>query len=202
MFDASTTQTNLNRVANAGLKVDGIAGPATFAALLARAGLRVVAPLDHDLGASLAAKLDSYGINTPIRVRHFLAQTACETWAFTVLKERGDAAYFQRYEGRRDLGNTQPGDGALYCGRGLLDTTGRYNYSLLADLTKLDCVNHPELLEEPDYAVLAACVFWQHRDVNALADANDIQGVTRAINGGLNGLADRMTYFERLGVLQ
>jgi putative chitinase len=202
MFDASATQANLNHVANAGLTVDGIAGPATFAALLARAGLNGSIPLGHDLGVALVAHLDAYDINTSLRVRHFLAQAACETFAFTVLKERGDAAYFQRYEGRRDLGNTQPGDGARFCGRGLLDTTGRYNYALLAGLTGLDCINHPELLEVPDNAVLAACIYWQHRNVNALADANDINGVTRAVNGGLNGLADRMTFFDRLGVLQ
>lgn len=202
MFDAAVTQANLNRVANAGLTVDGMAGPATFGALLARAGLRASVPLDHDLGVALVAHLDAYDINTPLRLRHFLAQAACETWAFTVLKERGDANYFHRYEGRRDLGNIQPGDGARYCGRGLLDTTGRANYHALATLTGIDCENHPELLEDPDNAVRSACVYWHSRGVNALADLNDIRGVTQAVNGGLNGLVDRTTFFERLGVIQ
>ena len=200
MFDASTTQTNLNTVANAGLTVDGQAGAKTFLALLERAAGRV-SPLMPTLAALLATKLEEHGINTPLRVRHFLAQACCETDHFNTLVEYGGASYFAKYDGRRDLGNIQPGDGPRFKGRGLLQTTGRANYSALAKATGLDCVNHPELLQDPTNAVEAACLFWVARGVNAAADAADIKRVTLLINGGYNGLSDRMSFYERLGVI-
>lgn len=200
MFDAHATQRNL--VAKGySLTVDGVAGPKTFAALLLRASQRAAAnvPLAPALGAELATQLDAAGINTQLRVRHFLAQAACETWGFTRMVELASG---QAYEGRRDLGNTQPGDGALYKGRGLLDTTGRYNYETLERLTGIDCVNHPELLEQPHQAVQAAISYWMFKSVNVAADANDIHRVTFLVNGGYNGIADRQIYFDRLGVIQ
>lgn len=199
MFDAHVTQSAL--VAKGyPLAVDGHAGPLTFAALLCRAELVMHAtPLVTALGAELAVQLDAAGINTPLRVRHFLAQAACETAGFTRMREIASGA---AYEGRVDLGNTHPGDGVKYPGRGLLDTTGRYNYTVLAGITGLDCVNHPELLEQPHNAVLAAVMYWNRHGVNTYADANDIRGVTHAVNGGYNGLDDRVTYFNRLGVIQ
>ena len=80
-------------------------------------------------------------------------------------------------------------------------TTGRYNYTKLAEDTGLDCVDHPELLEDPEHAVEAAVRYWDHRGINALADANDLKAVTRAVNGGLNGYTDRALAFQRLAVL-
>jgi len=152
----------------------------------------------------LSATLPTAEIDTPLRVRHFLAQAACETAAFSRLKESdgGNPHYFDRYEGNVNLGNTQEGDGARFCGRGLLDTTGRWNYTHLAKLTGLDCVNHPELLERPATAVVAAVKYWASRNCNAAADTNDIETVTREIDGGLNGLPDRQIFFKRLGVIQ
>ena len=205
MFDATTTQKNLNSIAGAGLVVDGHAGPKTFAALLHRAAQRSLnVATVAALSESLAERLDAQAINTPLRVRHLLAQAACETAGFTRLVESdgGDPHYFDRYEGVRMLGNTQPGDGARFKGRGLLDTTGRYNYGVLGRETGKDLVNHPELLEDPDKAVESACLFWARKGVNAAADAADIRRVTLLVNGGYNGLADRMTFYERLGVIQ
>lgn len=198
MFDGTATQQRL--VAKGfHLTVDGVLGPLSFAALVQRAhGPSGNVPLAQALGTALAAHLDSGEINTPMRVRHFLAQAACETWGFTRMKEVSDGS---AYEGRASLGNTQPGDGLRFIGRGLLDTTGRWNYQHLHDLTGLDCIAHPEVLEMPDPAVQAAVSFWNSAGCNAAADANDIETVTRKINGGLNGLSDREIYFMRLAVI-
>lgn len=201
MFDASATQRNLN-AHGAKLTVDGKLGPLTIAALLRRASQR--AGIVAGVAESLATRLPGSDISTPLRLRHFLAQCACETAGFTRLIESdgGDPHYFDRYEGRKVLGNTCPGDGAKFRGRGLLDTTGHWNYAHLAQLTGIDCIAHPELLAEPDFAVQAAIEFWDFEGCNVAADLDEIEQVTRMINGGLNGLADRKIYFERLGVLQ
>lgn len=203
MFNARNTQTALVKLGYP-LAVDGALGPATMGALLQTASKRGTLALGPAIAAQLVARCAEAGVDTPLRLRHFLAQTACETAGFTRLKEGdgGDPSYFNRYEMRRDLGNTRTGDGARYCGRGLLDTTGKANYAALAALSGLDCVNHPELLEDPANAVISALEYWKSRNCNAPADANDIRQVTLRINGGYNGLSDRLIYFNRLGVLQ
>ena len=204
MFNATNTQRNL---ISAGYEIaaDGVLGPQTFACLLARTGLHRLdqLPLSGPLGAALYTWTPTADIITPLRLQHFLAQTACETAAFTRLKESdgGNPHYFDRYEGDKELGNTHPGDGAKYCGRGLLDDTGRWNYQHIHDLTGIDCVNHPEFLEVPNLAVRAACIFWKSRNINAAADDNDLPRVTKLVNGGLNGLSDRQTFFTRLKVI-
>ena len=204
MFDGRSTQRNLV-TAGFDVKVDGVLGALSFAALLVCASARPPwkVPSAPAIGAALATGLETAQINSPLRLRHFLAQAACETFGFTRLVESdgGDPNYFARYEGMKALGNTEPGDGARFKGRGLLDTTGRWNYGELARETGLDCVNHPELLELPADAVEAATLFWQKRGCNAAADANDIRRVTFLVNGGYNGLQDRQTYFGRLGVI-
>jgi putative chitinase len=200
MFDGTATQRNLAGRGFA-VTVDGALGAKSFAALLARAHSPVASPpstLMLALGVALASRLDPAGINTPLRVRHFLAQAACETWGFTLMAEKASGMV---YEGRRDLGNIYPGDGARFKGRGLLDTTGRWNYQHLRDVTGLDCMKRPEVLEQPDAAVLAAVAYWRNAGANKPADANDILQVTKVVNGGTNGLADRKIYFDRLGVI-
>lgn len=203
MFNARTTQLNLLLKGYDPGASDGLFGPKTFAALLMAAGMNhdpTKVPLAPAIGVSLARWLDPNGINTPLRMAHFLAQAACETAAFTKLKESdgGNPHYFDRYEGNKNLGNTHPGDGHLFCGRGLLDSTGRWNYQHLHDLTNLDCVNRPELLEVPENAVDAAVTYWNSRAVSAAADRNDLPHVTQLINGGQNGLADRQIFLDRL----
>lgn len=202
MIDLKATQAALVKLGYP-LTVDGALGPKTMAALIKTTSRRPVLPLVPALAASLVARMADADITPGLRLRHFLAQMACETAGFTRLKEStgGDPTYFNRYEGRRDLGNTRPGDGARYCGRGGLDTTGRANYMELATLSGLDCLAHPELLEVPDNAILSALAYWKAHNVNAAADANDIAQVTRRINGGYNGMEDRKIYFGRLGML-
>jgi putative chitinase len=140
----------------------------------------------------VSAALALYGISEPLEVAHWLAQVGHESGGFVYTKELwGPTAQQSRYEGRKDLGNVQPGDGKRYMGRGLLQTTGRSNYTTAAAKLGIDCVNHPELLEEPTYAALSACQFWLDNKCGTLALADDILRLTKRINGGTNGLEDR-----------
>jgi putative chitinase len=144
------------------------------------------------LGASMIAR----GIDTVLRQSHFLAQVGHESGELRYSEElaSGDA-----YEGRRDLGNTLPGDGRRFKGRGLIQLTGRANYAAYGKTIGIDLTagDNCQRVGEPDLAVDVACWFWQAHALNALADQDDVQGVTRKINGGLNGLADRQRQLER-----
>ena len=139
----------------------------------------------------LAAKMAARAIDTPLRQAHFLAQVGHESGELRYTEEiaSGDA-----YEGRVDLGNTQPGDGRKFKGRGLIQLTGRANYTAYGDAIGVNLVdgdNPRRLATDPDLAVDIACWFWQTHGLNALADQDDVLTITRRINGGLNGLPDR-----------
>lgn len=153
------------------------------------------------LAEALVAHLPEREITGPARLAHFLAQTAHETAAFTYLHEEGGPEYFARYDGRADLGNTQPGDGYRYRGRGLIQLTGRANYAKAGDELGLDLDGDPELAASPDVAVQTAALYWRDHGLNALADADDIAAITRRINGGYNGLASRKAYLQRARAL-
>ncbi len=142
----------------------------------------------------LNATMQEFSIDTPQRQAAFLAQIAHESGGFIYVRElaSGDA-----YESRGDLGNTQAGDGRRFRGRGLVQITGRANYTAVGDALGIDCVGSPELLEEPINAARSAGWFWNSRKLSALADAGDFKAITKRINGGLNGYADRSTYWER-----
>jgi putative chitinase len=109
----------------------------------------------------------------------------------------GPTAAQRGYEGREDLGNTVPGDGRKYCGRGLIQITGRANYAKCGEALGLDLINHPELLELPQHAAMSAAWFWKQKGLNDLADRDQFNTITRRINGGLNGLADRLALWEK-----
>ena len=145
--------------------------------------------------AGLAASFDrsaaAAGITTRLRLCHFLAQAAHESDRFRTLEEYGGPAYFARYDGRRDLGNTQAGDGARYHGRGLFQLTGRANYRRYGALIGLDLEGSPERAKEPAISLAIAFAYWRDRGCNAAADADDVVAVTKLINGGRNGLAQR-----------
>jgi putative chitinase len=136
-------------------------------------------------------------LKTPRRLCHFLAQAAHETAGFRTLEEYGGQSYWQRYEGRADLGNTQPGDGVLYHGRGIFQLTGRANYRKMGEKLELTLENDPHQVLQPDISLRTACEYWKARSLHIPADANDIVEVTRRVNGGRNGLAERQTYFRR-----
>jgi putative chitinase len=136
-------------------------------------------------------------ISTALRQAHVLAQVGHESMSFVYAEEIASGA---AYEGRADLGNTQPGDGVRFKGRGLIQLTGRTNYTKYGraigrDLTSGD---NPKLVAtDPALTVDAAGWFWSTHNLNALADADDVVAITRVVNGGLNGLADRRAYLRR-----
>ena len=127
------------------------------------------------------------------RETQFLAQVAHESGGFNYVREiaSGDA-----YEGRADLGNTEAGDGPRFRGRGLIQITGRANYRACGDALGVDFVSQPGLLESPLYAARSAGWFWKAHGLNERADIGDFKGITKRINGGLNGYADRLAYLE------
>jgi len=153
------------------------------------AGQRRVATFIAPLGAAMT----EFGINTPARQASFIAQIGHESGQLQYVRElaSGDA-----YEGRKDLGNTAAGDGRRYKGRGLIQITGRANYAACGAALGLDLLAQPELLEQPANACRSAAWFWRTHGLNELADAGDQVKVTRRINGGTNGLAERLALFS------
>lgn len=177
---------------------DGGLGPETFGALLCYASQRQLGPLGHALGAGIATAFPQYSITSDLQIVHWIAQATHETEEFRYLTELGDAAYFAQYEGRADLGNTQPGDGFTYRGRGIFQITGRWNYAHFGAEIGEPLETNPDLAAQPDIAVKIACQFWKERQIGVPADADWLVGVTRKINGGLNGLADRQAILTRV----
>jgi len=138
------------------------------------------------------AAIREFGIQ---KVPEFLAQTAHESEGFLYLREIwGPTPEQARYEGRADLGNNRPGDGSRYRGRGLIQVTGRANYAACGDALNLPLLEQPELLEHPEGACRSAGWFWKERGLDAI---DDFERMTRRINGGTNGLADRFAYLGR-----
>lgn len=135
-------------------------------------------------------------IDTALRISHFLAQVGHETMSFYYYREIATGA---AYEGRRDLGNVMKGDGAKFKGRGAFQCTGRSNYKavslyIFGDERLLDT---PELLELPEFGIKSACWFWTTRNLNLLADKDDVIRISKRINGGTNGLTDRINRLNK-----
>jgi putative chitinase len=146
---------------------------------------------------SVAEVMKASQINTPLRISHFLAQIGHESLDLRYSEEIADGS---AYEGRADLGNTQPGDGPRFKGRGLIQLTGRANYTDYGQAKGRDFLTgtNPGLIaSDPDLAVDVAAWFWNRNSLNKFADADDVLTITRRINGGTNGLDDRKA---RLGV--
>jgi len=150
----------------------------------------------------LQAACDKYDIGTPIRVAAFLATVGVESGRLVYVKEIwGPTLAQQEYEGRADLGNTQPGDGERFMGRGLIQVTGRRNYLLCGMGINLDLLAHPELLEQRDNAAMSAAWYWHNRNLNALADDGNFIGLSSAVNlGNPNSKAIPNGYSERLAL--
>lgn len=142
----------------------------------------------YGFAAPLTATFAEFDISTPQRQAAFLAQIAHESGS---LRYTLEIASGQAYEGRADLGNVQPGDGPRFKGRGLLQITGRANYQACGNALKLDLINNPQLLETPSGACRSAGWYWKVRNLNAFADRDAFGSLTKAINGGYNGLDER-----------
>jgi len=166
-----------------------------------------------------------YGIDTPTRQAAFIGQCQHESNNFKVLQENlnysakglmatwpsrfPDMDTAERYEhqpekiankvygGRADLGNTEDGDGWRFSGKGVIQLTGRSNFTVCGLALGRPFADHPELLLEPENAALSAGWFWNKKNLNALADAEDWQTMTKRINGGTNGLDDRINKIHK-----
>jgi putative chitinase len=174
-------QTRLNAFGYS-LTVDSIAGPATYGALFAYMGAK-------DTAAAFGKAADEYwpifGINSPLRIAHFLAQGAAETGNFRYLREIWGPTPAQKgYEGRADLGNCIAGDGQRFLGRGIFQITGRDNYERYGKRCGLDLACNPKLAEDPATALRVACLYWNDHQLNLYADADNILAVSNGINRG------------------
>jgi putative chitinase len=171
---------------------------------------------------ALEQLLPDYDINTPLRVAHFIAQCAHESGNFVFIKENLNyrapslrktfAKYFptdelaQQYEkkperianrvyaNRMGNGDEASGDGWRYCGRGLIQLTGKDNYTFFAGSLGISEPEAAEYLATFEGAAQSACWYWEQNKLNRFADANDVRGLTRAINGGFIGLEDRIKH--------
>jgi putative chitinase len=161
-----------------------------FSGAKAAAQARIIS----EAGAALRTTLGAYDISTRLRIAHFLGQTCHESAGFRATEEFASG---EAYEGRKDLGNTQEGDGPRFKGRGLLQLTGRANYREYGKALKLDLEKNPVIAAQPAISLLIACEYWKRRKINADCDRDDIEAVTRKINGGLNGIADRRGFTSR-----
>lgn len=170
--------------------------------------------------------LPEYGITSKLRVAGWLSQTGHESGDFKFVQEnlnygaRGLLATFPKYfptqslaesherkpekiankvyGGRMGNGTEASGDGWKFRGRGLIQVTGRENYSKCSEALygNLILLETPELLQEIDGAVRSACWYWNSRNLNAAADKGDVVGMTKKINGGINGLDDRQARYR------
>lgn len=153
---------------------------------------RYIAPLN---AAMHEFEIDENGA----REAAFLAQIAHESGSFNYVREIASGAEYDVGAKAVRLGNTpeDDGDGERYKGRGLIQITGRANYAACGAALGLDLLAHPELLEESVNACRSAGWYWQSRGLNELADKGDFRTITRRINGGLTGFADRLAYYKR-----
>lgn len=139
--------------------------------------------------------MEEFEIDTPKRQAAFLAQIAHESGEFRYVRE---IASGEDYEGREDLGNTEPGDGRRFKGRGLLQCTGRDCYRACGLALGVDFLSEPELLETYQYASRSAGWVWRDfKKLNPIADKGDFKRITKLINGGMNGYSSRVMYWER-----
>lgn len=180
---------------------------------LAKLGIdsKFLEPLNH--------AFEKYEINTPLRQAAFIGQCSHECANFKVFKENlnysakglmatwpsrfPDYDTAERYERQPEkiankvyagrMGNTEDGDGSKFIGRGCIQITGRDGYKQCGDALGVNLLENPDLLLEPEYAVLSAAWFWNKKGLNALADNQNYEDMTKRINGGLNGLEARKT---------
>lgn len=145
----------------------------------------------------IESAMAEFEINTPERQAAFLAQIGHESGGLHWTTEIwGPTISQQNYEGRKDLGNVIPGDGFKFRGRGLIQTTGRDNFKRTGEALGVDLLADPEILSKPDLAARSAGWFWKAHGLNELADVGDFMRITRKINGGTNGMDDRMALYE------
>jgi putative chitinase len=188
MIDIKALQAKL------GVTADGVAGVGTFTALFRRWG--ATADRAPDLAVCAARWFWDYGVmESPLRLAHLLAQLIHESGSFRYMEE---IASGQAYEGRKDLGNTQPGDGVRYKGRGPIQITGRANYRRYGRKIGIDLESNPAIAAVPSIGLHLALEFWKANGLNTFADADNVLAITKAINGGTNGIDDRKAHLGKV----
>ncbi|MEQ1510090.1 MAG: glycoside hydrolase family 19 protein [Sphingopyxis sp.] len=222
------------RLATAGYyhgSIDGGLGKRTYCALFSAVARRELGDRGLVIGEGCVAHFVDAGLTMPLRIAHFLANTATETGAYRNLTENlnysakglqktwpsrfPDLASTQGfvmnpvalankvYASRLGNGNTASGDGYRYRGRGLIQLTGRSNYSareaeILAAGVAIPLVSDPELASDPKTSVQIACLYWTSRSINIAADADNVGKVRELVNGpARHGLADTKIYLKR-----
>ena len=158
-------------------------------AMMPRAGKRLDPHLPY-----IAPAMEAGGITTRRRIAAFLAQLAHESCEFQYMEEIADG---RAYEWRNDLGNVQPGDGPRFKGHGPIQITGRKNHRRCGEALGLDLLADPTLICLPEHGTRAAVWFWNEEGLSLLADVDWFVTITRRINGGTNGLEDRLAYWRR-----
>lgn len=193
--------------------------------LLVKSGL-CDAELAKKWAEPLTKTCEQFEINTPERIAGFLSQIAHESGNFRYIKENlnygapGLRSVFGKYftddsqanayarqpekiankvyANRMGNGDEKSGDGYRYCGRGLIQLTGKDNYTAFGNATGIDAVDNPAIVETPAVAALSAGWFWDTRKLNGYADQKDVVGMTKRINGGINGLDDRQMKYAKI----
>lgn len=177
-----------------GVPADSAAGIGTFTALFRKLG----AAADRAQALAIAANVHfpAYGImDSALRLSHFMAQLCHESGSFRYMEELASG---QAYEGRADLGNTQPGDGKRYKGRGPIQITGRANYRRYGRKIGIDIESAPEIAANPSIGLHLALEYWKANGLNTFADADNVLAITKAVNGGTNGLSDRQAHLAKI----
>jgi putative chitinase len=181
--------------------------------------------LPKEIADQIPSVMDKFSINTPLRLAHFLSQCAHESGGFKFTKENlnysagsllkvfpryfKDLATAKEYERKPDaiadkvyggrMGNTELHDGSLYKGRGFIQLTGKQNYAAFDKVVEEDILANPDLVATK-YPMLSAAWFWNSRNLNSMADKGDsdatVTEITKKINGGTNGLSDRLAKFK------
>lgn len=136
----------------------------------------------------LTDAMSEFEIDNGARECAFLAQILHESGSLVYTRELASG---EAYEGRVSLGNTEPGDGVRFKGRGLIQITGRSNYAEVGAALDADLLTYPDMLERPKLATRSAAWWWKEHGCNEIADTGDFVRLTKRINGGTNGLADR-----------
>lgn len=189
------TEMNFSNLQRAlGVAVDGKIGRGTLTALFKKLGANQSRAEELALAANVHFK-DYAIVYNELRFAHFIAQLTHESGNFRYMEEIASGA---AYEGRKDLGNIMAGDGFRFKGRGPIQLTGRANYQKYGQALGIDFESHPELVAIPSIGLLVACKFWVNNGLNELSDRDDVLTITRRINGGTNGLAERKANLAKI----
>jgi putative chitinase len=175
--------------------IDGFRGPRTFAALCSYVAGHDLGSLGLALGRGMATWCADF---SPLNLAHFIGQGAHETGRMKWLTELGGPTYCARYDGRKDLGNCNPGDGYRFRGRGFpMHLTGRANYAWMSKEVGVDLVANPDRAAAPELSIRIGVIYWRSRGLDHLAEDDDVEAVTEGVNGGHNGLEERRQFTDR-----